>query len=259
MCNANEVFDIIYDQEHPDECKLDLYMPNTQKPCPVLVYFHGGGLEAGDRKTGEIEAIKRLVQDGISVISADYRMYPNAHFPDFLEDAAKAFSWAFNYRNGDFHFSQFFLGGASAGGYISMMLYFDSKYLVKYNISPNMISGYIFDAGQPTVHFNVLRERKDDSRAIRVDEAAPIYFINKTVDSPENSPRIMILTAENDIPCRLEQTQLMLKTMEGFGYDMSRITFKIMQGYGHCEYIGSLDENGEYIYYHLVRDFILNK
>jgi len=251
----NNIFDIVYDEQHPDTCMLDMYLPNTDKPCPVLIYFHGGGLKSGSRKT---KVINGLVKDGIAVISVDYRMYPDARFPDFLEDAAKAYSWAANYRCGNFYFNEFYLGGSSAGAYISMMLYFDSRYLSKYNISPNSITGCIFDAGQPTTHFNVLRERGEDSRTIRIDEAAPIYFINKTIESPDNTPRFLILAADNDMPCRLEQTKLLLKTMEIFGYDMNRVTFKLMQGYSHCKYISAKDENGEYMYLKILREFILN-
>jgi len=259
MFKTKKILDIVYDQMHPDDCVLDMYLPHTEEACPVLVFFHGGGIESGSRKIGELQTIEALVQDGIAVISVDYRMYPNAQFPNFLEDAAKAFSWTVNYKCGDFHFNKFFLGGSSAGAYISMMLYFDNRYLGKYMISPNLISGYIFDAGQPTVHFSVLRERGEDTRIIRVDEAAPLYFINKTVEFPENMPRFLILVAENDLEGRLEQTQLLLKTMQVFGYDMSRITFKLMQGYTHCGYLSTQNENGEYIYYLMLRDFLLKE
>ena len=30
--------------------KLDVYYPEGEKDCPVIVWFHGGGLEAGERR-----------------------------------------------------------------------------------------------------------------------------------------------------------------------------------------------------------------
>jgi len=256
---SKEFLNIVYDKSYPDDCVLDVYLPDTEEPCSVLIFFHGGGIEGGSRKTYELPVVKTLTQNGIAVISADYRIYPKAKFPDFLEDAAKAFSWAVNYHSGDFHFNKFYIGGSSAGSYISMMLYFDSKYLGRYNISPNLISGCIFDAGQPTVHYNVLRERGEDTRAVRVDEAAPLYFVNKTIESSKSKPIFLFLVADNDMEGRLEQTQMFMKTMQIFGYDMSCVTFKLMIGYSHCAYVESKDENGEYIYYQLIRDLILNK
>ena len=50
-----------------------------------------------------------------------------------------------------------YVGGSSAGAYIAMMLCFDPAYLKPYGVSN--IQGYLFDAGQPTVHFRVLKER----------------------------------------------------------------------------------------------------
>lgn len=255
MSEIKEVLNVVYDNAYPNTCLLDMYLPLTNNPCPVLIYFHGGGIESGSRKTGEIDALKRLAHDGIAVVSVDYRMYPQAKFPDFLNDAAHAFSWVVNYREDGVQFSEFYLGGASAGAYMAMMLYFDSRYLEKYGVSTQLVSGWIFDAGQPTVHFNVLRERHEDTRAIRVDEAAPLYFINKTVE-PKDMPRLLIFVAENDMFGRFEQTQVLLKTLQHFDYDMSRITYKYMEGFGHCEYIGFKDEKGDYLYAHILRDFI---
>ena len=38
-------------------------------------------------------------------------------------------------------------------------------------------AGFIHDAGQPTSHFNVLKELGKDSKRIIVDETAPMYFV----------------------------------------------------------------------------------
>ena len=256
MHSYKEILNINYDRDYPEDCLLDLYIPQTDKPCPVLLYFHGGGLESGSRKAVMQTPIGLLPQDGIALISIDYRMYPRAEFPDFLEDAAKAVAWAMKEKHDGFRFNKFYLGGVSAGAYISMMLYFDERYLGKYAISPNQLEGCLFDGGQPTVHFNVLRERGVDTRAVRLDDAAPLYFIDKTVKDPARTPRFLIFTAENDIPGRVEQTQLLLKTMKLFGYDENRITFHFMKGFSHCQYIEATDNKGESIYYPLLRRLI---
>lgn len=135
---------------------LDLYLPDTQN-FPTFLYFHGGGLvngSKGPRFLGEWFA-----KNGIAFATANYRMYPTASYPDFIKDAASAVAWVKNrivdYGGGD----RVFVGGSSAGGYLSMMLCFDAKYLAMHKIKPESIAGYIHDAGQPTTHFNVLRER----------------------------------------------------------------------------------------------------
>ena len=49
----NRVNDIVYSQEDnayaKERCKLDVYYPTDKKDVPVVVWFHGGGIEAGEK------------------------------------------------------------------------------------------------------------------------------------------------------------------------------------------------------------------
>jgi hypothetical protein len=229
-----ELLNIIYDDNHPSFCLLDMYLPDTDSPCPVFIYFHGGGIEGGSKKDIS-EEFKNLTLQNIALVSVDYRMYPNAKFPEYIEDTAKAIDFVKKHGEANHLFSEIFTGGSSAGAYLTMMTYFDNSYLGKYNMKPDSIKGWFFDAGQPTVHFNVLNERGLDPRLVRIDEAAPLYFINHDIDSRCQS-RTMFIVAENDIESRLEQTKLILKTMEQFHYDMSKVDYKLMSGCTHCSY-----------------------
>ena len=44
-----EILDLFYTEEKNAAQMLDLYLP-AGEGFPVLVYFHGGGLESGSRK-----------------------------------------------------------------------------------------------------------------------------------------------------------------------------------------------------------------
>ena len=57
---------------------------------PGLIYFHGGGLVAGSIATHD--GIARALADagGVRVVSVDYRLAPEAHFPAALDDAKSA-------------------------------------------------------------------------------------------------------------------------------------------------------------------------
>ena len=85
------VLDVCYN-EKIKQC-LDIYLPDCNE-FSVLLYFHGGGLEAGD-KTDQKVFFEYMISKGIAVVSANYRMYPNAKYPDFLEDSADAVAWIF--------------------------------------------------------------------------------------------------------------------------------------------------------------------
>lgn len=224
---------LTYDKEN--DIKLDLYLPEAENP-PLFVYIHGGGLEAGDR-SGPRTIFERLASNGIAVASIDYRMYPQVKYPVFIEDCAKAFD--FLLHECGYEFSEIFAGGSSAGAYLSMMLLFDKSYLAKFNIDPMDFGGWVLDAGQPTTHFNVLRERGLDTRLVRIDEAAPLFYITKNLlpTRPDRKlPMILNISSSSDITCRLEQLKLLNATLLQFGWQKERLKFIYMNGYTHCSY-----------------------
>ena len=229
-------FDVPYiripDVKNPRQT-LDVYYPDCES-FPVFIYFHGGGLQFGDKRDAFAEEMsKYLTQRGIAYVSANYRMFPNANYPDFVRDAASAVAWVKNNLPKKGANGKIFVGGSSAGGYLSMMLCFDRTHLGYYDIEPETITGYIHDAGQPTTHFIVLKSKGIDPRRVIIDETAPLYHVGI---AKEYAPMIFI-NAENDIENRRSQTALMLSTMTHFGYDMSKVRTKLFEGYSHCGYI----------------------
>ena len=144
-----------------------------------------------------------------------------------------------------------FVGGSSAGGYLSMMLCFDKKYLGLHRLNVNQLAGFVHDAGQPTAHFNVLKERGIDSRRVIVDETAPLYYIG----TESEYPPMLFIVSDNDMKNRYEQTQLVISTMRHFEYDMSRVHYQLMNG-THCHYGAQMDDNGESVFGRLIADFI---
>jgi dipeptidyl aminopeptidase/acylaminoacyl peptidase len=245
----NMIKDISYDNF--DACKLDLYLPEN-KEFPIMVYFHGGGMESGD-KSSDIQVYEKLAGNGIAVAAANYRMYPEAKYPEFIEDAASAVNWVFKHIGEYGSCKKIYIAGSSAGAYLSMMLCFDRKYLDKHGMDPNDMAGYIFDAAQPTTHFNILKERGMDTRKVVIDDAAPIYHIGENlIEAP-----MMILVADHDIPNRLEQTYLVCSTLKNFGYDEEKLTFQLMKGYNHVEYTNIVDSNGDNIFVEMLKDFII--
>lgn len=233
---------------HPMQ-KLNIYLPDDG--CfHVYVHLHGGGLEVGSRDVPE-DVAEEFCDNGVALVSVEYRMYPTAVYPEFICDAAAAVAWSYKNMANYGMMNKFFVGGSSAGGYLSMMLCFDKKYLAPYGIDPVNFGGFVHDAGQPTAHFNVLRERGIDSRRVIIDESAPLYHIGT---SPEYPPMLFIV-ADQDMPGRYEQTMLVLATLRDFGYDMSKVEHKVM----HATHTAYYDENGKHLYAELVCDYIMSR
>ena len=229
---------------------LDIHLPEEETKA-VLVFFHGGGITEGSKEWNRVP-FEYLVSKNVAVISANYRMYPGAKFPDFLEDASDAVAWAFRHAKEYCGCEKIFTGGSSAGGYISMMLCFDKRYLAKNGLKPTDLCGYIHNAGQPTAHFNVLKERGYDSRRLIVDETAPLYFIG--ADGNECSP-MLFLVSDDDMENRYEQTVLTLSTLKHFKYDQSKIFSKVLHG-KHCAHDDAVDENGISVFGQIIEEFI---
>lgn len=241
-----KIEDIIYNDKG---MRLDLLLPDGEVKA-LLVYFHGGGLESGDYK--QIWYFPPyLTERGIAIATVDYSMYPDAEYPDFIEDCADAVLWAKQNALEYGLSSKLFVGGSSAGGFLSMMLCFNNEYYEKRGIKQSDITGYLHDSGQPTAHFNVLKFKGIDSRRVIVDETAPLYYIGL---AEEYQPMLFIV-GDNDMENRLEQTELVLSTLKHFEYDQSKIDYHIMHG-THCEHLRSYDENGDNIAGKAMYEFI---
>ena len=226
---------------------LDIYLPDGDVKAAFL-YFHGGGIEKGNKDRADLFA-PYLTDRNIAVFSANYRLYPEAKYPEFICDAAKAAAFAYSYITENLNCAKLFMGGSSAGGYLSMMLCFDPKYLTEAGLEPSRVAGYFHDAGQPTAHFNVLKERGIDPRRVIVDESAPLFHIG----TQESYPPMRFIVSDNDMQNRLEQTKLVIGTMNHFGYE--NFDHIVMHG-THCSHFRETDENGVTLFSPMVCDFI---
>lgn len=86
---------------------------------PVIVYLHGGGYFSGGRGFGGQAMLYRLARLGYVCISADYRLRPQAAFPDHLVDAKRVLAWAHENASrwgGDP--DRVFAAGGSAGAHL---------------------------------------------------------------------------------------------------------------------------------------------
>lgn len=124
---------------------LDVYTPRavSDAGAPVVVFFYGGSWERGSREQYRFVG-QRLATNGILAIVADYRTYPRAVFPGFMDDAAKAVAWSRDNAarwGGDP--DRLFVAGHSAGAQIAALLGTDARYLQRYGMAPTELAGVI--------------------------------------------------------------------------------------------------------------------
>lgn len=122
---------------------LDVYMPGGAEDVPVVVFFHGGALRAGDRSYGYLVAT-RLVPLGIGVVSPSYRLTPSVTHPAHVQDAAAATAWVIeNIGRYGGNPEKVYVAGHSAGGYLAALLAVNPKYLGDHDLTPASIRGAI--------------------------------------------------------------------------------------------------------------------
>ncbi|MDB5811221.1 MAG: Acetyl esterase/lipase [Betaproteobacteria bacterium] len=133
--------------------RLDIYRPlpadNAQPRggYPVVVFFYGGTWNSGER--GDYRFVgEALASRGIVTMVADYRLYPQVRYPDFLVDCARAVAWARREARaygGDPQ--RLFVMGHSSGAYNAAMIALDARWLAAVKLSPTMLAGWIGLAG----------------------------------------------------------------------------------------------------------------
>ena len=82
-----KMIDVAYcNQSHSQ--KMDIYFPNAKsdKPYPVIVYFHGGAFMKGTKRDDALEPMLRATSRGYVVVSVDYRLSGEARFPAMVYD-----------------------------------------------------------------------------------------------------------------------------------------------------------------------------
>lgn len=194
-------------------CRLDLYRPDSSpaadKKPPLLVWFHGGGMENGDKAWPEWrEVARRLAARGVMVAMANYRLSPATCFPGWLEDAATAVAWVLdNVTTLCADPNAVFVGGDSAGAYLAAMLTVDDRWLDATGHSINELAGAIPMSGQMMTHFTIRKERGPwNGLSVTADEFAPIFHARA------DCPPLLLFIGDNDWPARLEENQFFVAT-----------------------------------------------
>ena len=104
---------------------LDVWLAGSDKPTPLVVYYHGGGFRGGDKRTLNRALLQKLLDGGVSVAAANYRLTNVAPFPAQMHDCAKALQFLRHHAK-KYNVDPKRVGatGGSAGAIISMWLAF---------------------------------------------------------------------------------------------------------------------------------------
>jgi len=104
---------------------IDLWIPESRQPTPLVLFIHGGGFSGGDKDALGLQLLYRWLTNGIAFASVNYRLTPEVSFPAFHEDAKRAVQFL-RYHAQQFNLDagRFAAMGGSAGAGISLWLAF---------------------------------------------------------------------------------------------------------------------------------------
>jgi acetyl esterase/lipase len=219
-------------------CVVDLYLPNTQN-FPTLVWFHGGGLIKGSHQDASTKKIAvAFMLKGIAVASVSYRLSPTTTFPGYVEDAATAFAFVHQliptYGGQP---NQVFIGGHSAGAYLTLMVTMDPSYLQRAGLHEKAIAGAISFSAQTLTHQAIRAERGLPDIGVLVDNASPLNFIRAI------TPPLLIITAEHDMPARVEENTLFVAMEQAL--KNKEINYYFAKDRTHATTAGSMANEGD--------------
>jgi acetyl esterase/lipase len=173
--------------------RLDICRPDGAEAAPVVVFFYGGAWRSGNKALYRYVA-KALAHRGYVAVIPDYRIYPEARYPDFLKDGAQVVRWV---KDNIGHFGgdpgKIFLKGHSAGAHIAAMLAIDKRWLDQVGLAPGRdIAGLIGLAGP----YDYLPLRDETLKAIfggaDRPETQPIFHVTP------GAPPALLLTGGRD-------------------------------------------------------------
>ena len=206
-----------------ERCRLDVYHPKHIKHFPTVVWFHGGGLKAGNRKVPE-----ELREKGIAIVAVNYRLHPKVKSPAYIEDAAAAVAWTFrNIEKYGGSSKRIYVSGHSAGGYLTSMVGLDKRWLAIHKIDPNAIAGLIPYSGHTITHFTVRKERGIDGKQPILDDMAPLFHVRK------DAPPLLLITGDRELELlgRYEENAYLWRMMQVVEHPDTKIME--LDGYNH--------------------------
>ncbi len=127
--------DLVYGTAGADKLMLDLAVPRTGGPHPLVLCLHGGAWKAGSRKdlskgvmwadfgTGRASLIESLAGEGFAAASVSYRLAPAAKFPAQIQDVKTALRFLrANAKRFNLDPDRVGVLGFSAGGHLAALL-----------------------------------------------------------------------------------------------------------------------------------------
>ena len=246
--------DIPYVENAGELQRLDVYGVPGRTQAPVVVFIHGGYFQTGSR-TDYAALAETLAPLGFVTVLIDYRLYPEAHYPAYFEDAAAALNWIAAHiaeYGGDP--SRIIVSGHSAGASIAALLVVNDRFrrLLHFDLRQvrgvALLSGaYDFGPGN-LLDVNVLHAIMGSDA--NYDDAQPIHHVRADV------PPLLIVNGDCDALTSEVQAARFARAMRTAGAD---VRYETIPGGDHISVVLDMTPQIKGRAYRAFADFALAK
>jgi acetyl esterase/lipase len=229
--------------------RLDVYLPEgiaaasrtappagaagTQaSPRPLIVFFHGGRWTIGNKDEYRFVGAA-LAGAGYVTVVAGYRRYPQVKFRGFMDDAARAVSWAYAHT-GEFHADpqRVYLMGHSSGAHMAAMLALNPAYFADTGNPVPHIAGVIGLSGA----YDFLPLDSADLEDMfgppsRYEDSQPIHFVRA------GSPPMLLVVGLKDHTVAPKNTINLAAALRAHG---DEVTLKEFSELDHADTVAAL-------------------
>lgn len=207
--------------------KLDVYAPEARGAlAPVVFFIYGGGWSRGEKYEYQFVG-QALASRGFVVVVADYRLYPEVAYPDFLYDSANALAWVEDNiaaYGGDPN--RLYLAGHSAGAYNAVMLALDPSFLREYGVTMPIHGVAALSGPFDFYPFEYNEVRDTFGKAPNPQGTQPINLVTA------ESPPMYLATGTTDPIVRMQNTERFAQKLKDNGV---WVTTRYYEGFGHME------------------------
>ncbi len=180
-----------------------------KKPCPLLVYFHGGGFMLGSLALYDTACRRLAVQGDCAVLSVDYRLAPETQFPGAVQDAYAATRWASDHAQLlNIDPLKIAVGGDSAGGNLAAVVAQMAQDSQEFSVALQALIYPITD------HSREYPSYQRNASGYMLTRAALYWFMDNYIPDPEDRkdpkaspmlreslkglPKALVISAEYD-------------------------------------------------------------
>ena len=214
--------DLAYAEPKNERQTLDIYAPAGGVNHPVVVWIHGGGWQAGDKKEVDRKP-QAFVDKGFVFVSINYRLLPNkVTIKQMAGDVAKAIRWTYDHaKNYGGDPDTMFVMGHSAGAQLAALVCTDDGYLKAEKLSLSNIKGCVpvdGDTYDVPLQIQTVEQKRADGYKRKFGDAncqkdlSPVTHVVKG----KNIPPVLILHVAEHPETKL-QSQRLAKALQEAG------------------------------------------